>query len=105
VPVLLDIDKRLTFDRVDNRAANTHIGMAYFAGTGPSNKTCRECAFWRDGKHLYFHTGSKRGLKPVSCGKFRRMMGRKGLAVPHEASACKYFEQAENPPAITYRGK
>jgi len=30
----------------DERFRNTYLGQAHLAGTGPTNKTCRECRFW-----------------------------------------------------------
>ncbi len=73
-------------DPVIQKASRTHRGMAHFAGTGPSGKTCRECANW------VVAAGSRAKCKAASCSAYRRMMnGRVGQSFP-AAAACKYFE-------------
>ncbi len=73
----------------------SHKGQAHFAGTGPGNKSCRECVSWQ-------HTGrySLDGPKPAPCRKFKELTGKPGAEVPHSAWACKYFEQKEKPPKL-----
>ena len=98
----LDYDNKLTRDEnIASRIAITHKGMAHFAGTGPKGRTCRECINWLGGD--YYRSGG-RLLKPASCAEFkRRMNGKEGPKVPHNASACNCFAPSENPPKIAGR--
>jgi hypothetical protein len=82
-------------------AANTHKGMAHFAGSGPDGETCRTCVFWKFEKR-YFSKGGRHGgqLKPCACRKFKELMnGTTGAEVPHNARACKYWQATESPPS------
>lgn len=94
-----------TFER---KRRSTYPGMAHFAGSGPDQATCRGCAFWtgcgaEDG--YYAKTGKHGGtIKPRSCSKYRDMMrGDVGPGIPHDAAACKYFQENPTPPAIVYK--
>jgi hypothetical protein len=85
------------FDRV---ARATYPGMAHFAGSGPPQKTCRECSFWDHGHHDYRAAGKQRGLiKPARCRKFRALMNAVGAKIPDDAAACRHFDQADPVPA------
>lgn len=86
----------------------TYPGMAHFAGTGPKGKTCRECVFWTNCGLLvkyYSKSGMYGGtIKPLACAKYKELMrGEIGPAVPHDASACKYFAETATPYPITER--
>lgn len=75
----------------------TYPGMMAWAGTGPENKTCRECESYR-GRGFYSVNGKHRGgLKPGTCAKFARYMGHKGPSFPHHAKSCNKFEQSTTP--------
>lgn len=87
--MLLKFDQHLKSDENSVMASKTHAGMAYFAGTGPVGKTCRECAEWLGGEYKK----SDRQLKLAAC------LRGTGKTFPHTAPACKYFEQSPNPPA------
>lgn len=77
-------------DLADKRA-RTPPGMAFWAGTGPANTTCRGCQHWRSGGYL-IGTGM---LMDSPCGKYESMMnGETGPRLPHFTPSCKYF--AEN---------
>lgn len=86
---------------------NTHMGQAHFAGTGPDNKTCRECAKWyrkwdtgKASPHVY--KGRGKGvlyLQPAHCN--HPILNKAGNYVPHDALACRLFAQEESPPAST----
>lgn len=67
-------------------------GMAYFAGTGPENKTCGDCKF-----HGYHRTRSNRQTTyhTSGCAKFKSMTGRHGPPVGNDNKSCKYFEPRE----------
>jgi hypothetical protein len=97
--VTLKIGEHLTRDRYSDAAAVTYTGQAHFAGSGPRGKTCRECFFWRPehgGNHVY--RAGDRQLKDALCVQHRKLRGAAGKPVPHSATACKYFQQAEDPP-------
>jgi len=72
----------------------THKGQAHFAGTGPKGATCRTCAFWAFEQNMpqYKADGT---LHMQRCNKFQQMMRRQGNKIPHEASACRYHEEAQ----------
>ena len=100
-----ELNDKLTSDPRDALIAGTHQGQAHFAGTGPQKKTCRECSHWRQFggiSHEYYAAGGKHRarLKPHPCMKCVAMMGGVTPKVPHQARACKYFEQADTPPAV-----
>lgn len=78
----------------------TPPGMAFWAGTGPAGKTCRECKFWENQGWLT----SCGLLKDAHCEKYTRMMnGNVGGRIPHFTVACKYFEAEAFPPSIEKR--
>lgn len=73
----------------------TPSGMAYWAGTGPSGRTCRECEkFKADG----YNAASL--LKTAKCAKYTELSLREGMKIPHDSKACKYFEASESPPPV-----
>lgn len=63
--------------------AHTVPGMAHFAGTGPADKTCGDCASW-----VMIPRSPK-----MQCARYTKMTGQKGKAIPHSTWACRYFEQ------------
>lgn len=70
---------------------DTFSGMAFWGGTGPTGKTCRECRLW----HADGYMASSGLLKDSICDKYKSLThGTEGLRVPHYAKACKYFDQA-----------
>lgn len=73
-------------------------GMAYFAGTGPDGKTCKDCEHrgyyrqsekWSEERNCWV-TNSYRVQK---CAQFKSMTGRHGADVAADCRACKYFQQ------------
>jgi hypothetical protein len=72
----------------------TYPGMASWGGAKPG-KTCRECNYWNhDG---YTVDGF---IKMARCLKAVAMLNNKySMRVPHYASACKYFDEAAQPPS------
>lgn len=95
------ISDHLTEAPADRLARATHPGMAHFAGTGPSGKTCRECNFWAHGAHDHrSKNGKYHGLiEPARCKKFQQITLREGAKVPDDATACRYFDQNPEPPS------
>lgn len=92
-----------------DRLMRTFIGQAHIAGTGPAGKTCRECALWGLKKHTdgqwfitppgHFSASSKVCPGALKRGKCNyEIRGKSGRRIPHIAPACRFFQQAENPP-------
>jgi hypothetical protein len=82
--------------------AATPSGMAFWAGTGPANTTCRECMFFDHQKSYYAKKGIGGGsLNPARCKKYSALANRHGDKIEHGTRACKYFERAEVVPPIT----
>ena len=90
------IDKKL-----EAQQRQTAPGMAHWSGSGPKDKTCRECVFWQF-ERFYSQSGKHGGAPmPANCKKYTNLMnGKRGNKVPHHKLACKYFEQNEKPPLI-----
>ena len=92
------IDKEL-----DDRAARTPRGMAYWIGTYNGDihdATCRKCKFYTF-EGYKANRGNRGGmLKDGRCEKYASLMQAKGPTISFELSACKYFEQNPAPPAI-----
>ncbi len=79
-------------------AAQTHAGMAHWAGSGPPGLTCRECHFWnKTGRWSASLPGSPGEPKPSTCNRYKQLMCKRGESVPHDAAACKFFREAEKP--------
>lgn len=94
--------KNLTLMYHEDRAVgNTHPGMAHFAGTGPDNRTCRECCEWHQ-LGYYAASNKKHGptLKPGGCRKYAELMKKEVQKVPHSASVCRWFVENQSPPPI-----
>lgn len=90
----------------ETKRNRTYPGMAHFAESGPTGKTCRECQAWTGcgGDRGYYAKKGRHGgaLKPRACARYREMMmGNTGPGVPHDARACKYFEQIDAVPSLT----
>ena len=90
---------RLTHGQVHGAAFDrarilTAPGMASWAGA-KDGKTCRECNYWKfDG---YTTDGI---IKMAQCLKAVAMLNNKySMRVPHYAGACKYFDEAAQPPS------
>lgn len=83
-------------------ARRTFPGQAHFAEAA-SIKTCRECRNWQHIQGDYFSSNSKKApnqVKPARCRKYRQFSGGVlGDKVPHDAGACRHFEQNPSPPA------
>jgi hypothetical protein len=56
------------------------VGMAYFSGTGPANKTCGDCVH------------RSRWPEHGDCLRYRKLMGRNGRTLTKAWKACRYFE-------------
>lgn len=98
---LLDYTDRLIRDtEVDRKARQTHSGQAHWAGSGPSGASCRGCEHfaWKVTGGWHSLNGKHAGApKPAQCSQFRKMTGRAGDSIPHDAQACKYFAATKTP--------
>ena len=93
--LIKDHQRRLTDAGVSRQTlANTQQGQAYFGGTGPDGKTCRECFHWLGAES---HRKVDGWLRKAACGKGT------GKVIGHDALACKYFEEVENPPRAFFK--
>ena len=75
-------------------------GMAYFAGTGPSGKTCGDCQYrgmWRAGERRNRNTGlyEDTRYRYGGCVVFHQLAGKHGPPVRADYNACKYFAQKD----------
>lgn len=95
------LSDHLTEAPADRAARATFPGMAHFAGTGPSGRTCRECVFWNHQPHAYRSKNGKHSglIKPAACRKFQQLMHVDGNQIPDDARSCKYFDENPTPPA------
>lgn len=83
---------------LEAKVARTPRGMAFWAGTGPEGKTCRECKFFTFNGYKSSR-GMKGGLlKNGRCQKFTSLALMEGPPISYELSACKHFEQNPTPP-------
>ena len=97
--------------------AQTFLGQAHIAGTGPEGRTCRECAFWHHwtrvvdeqtkiidyvprkvGYYSAKHPERPLELKKGHCN--RPILNKAVRLVPHYAQACRLFEPCEQPQPI-----
>jgi hypothetical protein len=80
----------------------THYGMAHWGGTGPADRTCRECLFWAPvSKSPRYKREYGGDLRDRRCRKYTHLThGVLGVAVPHYAASCNFFQPADNPPPV-----
>ncbi len=84
----------------------THVGQAHLAGTGPCERTCRECKHWHNVKaatdqkyHEYRRgDGDVMHLQPARCRY--PIANKANRRIPHDAEACRFFEAAESTPPV-----
>ncbi|PLT95516.1 hypothetical protein BMJ32_29655 [Sinorhizobium medicae] len=103
--------QNLTAKEVHRPIAETYLGQAHIAGTGPDGKTCRECIFWHVWKSRKLAEGIKKipadpgyfgkrhrktpcELKNARCN--RPILNKANRLIPHSAKACRLFEAAEH---------
>ena len=104
------VNERLTRGNMDDLIAQTFIGQAHIAGTGPEGTTCRECRFWHkwdsangspciSGYLSARHPDRPGEPKPALCN--RPILNKERRLIPHFAKSCRLFEPAKNPMPIT----
>jgi len=76
------------------RARRTFAGQSSWA-LDDTKLTCATCRYWNNcGKPTKNYTGSLIE-RPRSCDKYRQLTGKTGAAVPHDAIACRFYEEKE----------
>jgi hypothetical protein len=79
----------------------TAAGMAHFAGTGPSAKTCGDCAFKGYWRRVVNASGDfVKNRRTGGCAKYFALTARHGPAITKYLPACRYFEPAEAPVVV-----
>jgi hypothetical protein len=105
-PPAIRKDRHLVEDAIGLASLSTPVGMAYFAGTGPKERICRECASFTVPAGLRSHPNKGGRLRRCRCAEFKRQKGgERGAAIDHDNRACKYFSPSDNPPPITEKPK
>lgn len=106
----LQFSEHLTPAPCDIPIRETFLGQAHIAGTGPDEKTCRECRFWhcwaRD-KHgdltiprppgYYGKRHRVHPLEPKKAFCNKPILNKAARLIPHDAKSCRLFEPADNP--------
>lgn len=113
MPEHLLFSAHMTSKEVHQPIAETFLGQAHIAGTGPDGASCRECVFWCLIRHRkdpagnyvetteapgYFgkkHTKSPLELKKARCT--RPILNKANRLIPHHAKACRLFERSDRP--------
>ncbi|CAN7451504.1 hypothetical protein LJR235_002910 [Pararhizobium sp. LjRoot235] len=108
MPEHLQFSDHLTAKEVHRPIAETHLGQAHIAGTGPRGVTCRECVFWHAWKYErereeyvacdpgYFgkrHEKTPLELRKAKCN--RPILNKANRLIPHHAKSCCLFEASE----------
>lgn len=111
------LDPHLTKPQGEELAAMqaaTVPGMAFWAGSGPAGRTCRECVHWSaSGRYIRHRKGNKAkrpegSLKDQRCDKYARLSyGREGDKLGYHTPACRYFEalSEDRPAMMRWAGK
>lgn len=89
----------------ENRAARTPPGMAFWAGTGPKDTTCRECILYVLNGYTSFKSGKGGTLRNGTCKRYSDSMSGAPQRIPFDTPSCKYFEANPTPPSIVDQRK
>lgn len=91
-------NKYLTDDGSAPHAATTFPGQAHW-GDPTIGRTCRECLFWAPSGVGEPKRDTWGVLVPRRCRKASQLSHLRALApVPHDAVACRYFDENPEPP-------
>jgi hypothetical protein len=82
----------------DKRRKLTHPGQANWA-LPSTDRVCRQCVHWDDAGGRQIGRDGHGILKPRACTKYAAMMRARGARVPHDAKACRFFEENPEAPA------
>jgi hypothetical protein len=80
-PIKFTITPCMTEGPVDQKAADSWLGMAHFADTGPARTTCAQCAF-----------AEKDGDSNVTC---RKTIPTEIRPFPKQTASCRHFKLKE----------
>jgi sarcosine oxidase delta subunit len=77
----------------------TYPGQAHWAGSGPSGKTCGDCACLGYYKQRRNARGDIiRSEHTGGCRRFFELTGNHGPVIPASAGACRHFETKQTEP-------
>lgn len=87
-------------------------GMAFFAGSGPTGKTCGDCkhrGYMRESRNGKWNASLQqivhRASRVMKCAMFKKMSGRHGADIDADYPCCKYFEPKDQPVSSAHRGQ
>ena len=85
----VQVDRSLQLAGFEDRIADTYLGQAHIAGTGPCGTNCRACRHWRSEREGFSRTKSREAYceYPIP-GKRRRL-------IPGTAQSCTFFDKLE----------
>lgn len=89
---------------LERKRERTPAGMAFWAGTGPVGKTCRECVHYVFSGYTSSKSANGGVLKKGPCQKFINLTNIRSNKIPFDTESCKYFEQNPKPPTISDQG-
>lgn len=82
-------------EKTEEGFRQTPDGMAYWAGTGPAGRYCRQCQHYTD-EGTYRSGKRAGGQKPGRCRQFSIMMkGKRGAKFSPSTRACRYFGEGD----------
>ena len=94
----LIVSPKLTHDPAHDRIAETYVGQAHIAKTGPEGVKCGDCRYWHNWKTVREGSGSRTVADRddtaggALCNKPIANKPRKKF--PASADACMFFEEA-----------
>lgn len=96
------VDDRLKNEPKHDALAETYVGQAHIAGTGPKGKLCHECAYWgKNEAQSYERYGYRADCKNpgrLKDGQCHKVFPQKVYQLfPADAKSCMFFEQAPAP--------
>lgn len=116
MPDHLEFSRHMKGAEFDGAIRETFLGQAHIAGTGPEGKTCRECVHWcvirtrKDGRGNYAtvyeppgYNGERHKSNPLElrrAGCQYPIANKARKRIPHNAKACRFFEDKPTPPPI-----
>jgi hypothetical protein len=69
----------------------TMAGMAHFAGTGPSGRTCGVCRHYGYDRKHYRQDDGEWLERCNGCAMYKQLTGTYGPAVPPQTPSCRHF--------------
>ena len=83
------VDQHLHAAGFEDRIAETYLGQAHFAGSGPDGTACRNCQHWQREEEDFDRAKAREAYceYPIP-GKRRRM-------IPASAGSCRFYTELE----------